>query len=164
MMNSVVDGSLLPARRNAGDTCINYKSHEGTPMSANLHGPVPLGRAYRQFRKSPDQWGHCSNELSSNPRFDEGQRHTVLPSTQTFLYPYPYAFHFPAVGVPSKSKSGSNGVKPTLMQTGISGKTLKWTFAPLTGLIFRLMTSSAVWSCLAVSLTPLPFMRRPHSP
>lgn len=71
MMNSVVDGSLLPARRNAGGTGISCKSHEGAWMSANLRGPIPLGRVCHRFQKSPGQWGRCSNELPFNPQFDE---------------------------------------------------------------------------------------------
>lgn len=51
-----------------------------------------------------------------------------------------------------------------LMQTGISGNTRKYTFAPLMTFIFLLMTSSAVVSCFALSLTPLPLILIPHSP
>jgi len=51
-----------------------------------------------------------------------------------------------------------------LMQTGISGNTLKYTFAPLMTLIFLLRTSSAASNCLALKRTPIPFIRMPQSP
>lgn len=50
------------------------------------------------------------------------------------------------------------------MQTGISGNTLIYTLVPFTILIFRLITSSAVVSCFALSRTPFPLMRMPQSP
>ena len=50
------------------------------------------------------------------------------------------------------------------MQTGISGNTLMNTFAPLMGLIFFLMASSAARSCFCVIRAPFSFILMPHSP
>lgn len=50
------------------------------------------------------------------------------------------------------------------MQTGISGNTLRYTFAPFTTFNFRFTSSSTVCSCFPVSLAPFPRIRMPHSP
>ena len=50
------------------------------------------------------------------------------------------------------------------MHTGISGNTRMYTLEPLTGLIFLLITSSAVVNCFAVIRTPWPFILIPQSP
>ena len=52
----------------------------------------------------------------------------------------------------------------TFTQTGISGNTLMYIFAPLIAFNFRLSTSYAEVSCFAVSRIPLPFILMPHSP
>ncbi len=50
------------------------------------------------------------------------------------------------------------------MQTGMSGNTRMYTFAPFIGLSFLFNASSADLSCFAVIRMPLPLTRMPHSP
>jgi hypothetical protein len=91
------------------------------------------------------------------------QLHTVLPRIRTILSLFPYVFHFPWSTVNLYTKQMKYHAR-TFMQTGISGNTRRYTLHPLTTLIFRLMTSSAVVSCFAVNRTPGPLILKPQMP
>ena len=86
---------------------------------------------------------------------------TELPRTQRSLYLYPYEFRFP---VDRYYFIQQNNKRHTFMQTGMSGKTLKYTLAPLKTFSFLIITSWAVDNCFALSLAPFPTILIPHSP
>lgn len=58
----------------------------------------------------------------------------------------------------------SSCMELTFMQMGTSGKTRRKSFAPLTTLSLRLMSSWTVVSCLAERRAPFPQIRMPHWP
>lgn len=89
---------------------------------------------------------------------------TELPRTRKFLFLYPYESHFPVKRRASNSKSITNFLQRTLIQTGISGKTRIHTLDPFKTFNFLLIVSSAEVICLALKRTPFPLILIPHSP
>ena len=117
----------------------------GTPPTSKMTRPVGTLKHVQNFRM------HARR-----------QNHTELPKTRTSPCPCPYAFRYPAAAF--EQFHAHINRERTFMQTGISGNTRKYTFAPFTTLMARLMTSSAVESCFAVKRTPCPLIRMPYSP
>lgn len=88
----------------------------------------------------------------------------MSPRTQMSLFPFPYESHFPISLFVSFMVVKWLSLTHTLMHTGTSGKTRRYTFAPLTILSLRLSISDTLSSCFAVRRAPFPLIRMPHSP
>ena len=116
----------------------------GTPPTSKMTRPVGTLEGIEDFPMHVKRWGH-----------------TELPKIRTFPCLYPYAFRYPACMRRQYSLHPHTSHERTFMQTGISGNTRKYTFAPFTTLMARLMTSSAVESCFAVKRTPCPLILMP---
>ena len=125
MMNSVVDGSLSPAWRNAGDTRINCKPHEVFQRVLTFSGQFLSDGCTTNFENYPASGDTVVMNCHS---ICDSMNHRNMPCCPELKRSFTLThacFISLADGVFSKPKNHSNGVKSTLMQTGISGKTLK---------------------------------------